>query len=55
MSLLKSFHANLKLRPYVVGFHRYVIENFTSNSLDEMKVHEVEEFDAPSEVGILGN
>lgn len=38
------------LPPLPVGFHHYAIDNFTSNSVDEMKVREVEEFDAPSEV-----
>ncbi|XP_077233989.1 xylulose kinase-2 [Tasmannia lanceolata] len=38
------------LPPLPVGFHRYVIDNFTGNSLDELKEHEVEEFDACSEV-----
>lgn len=32
-----------------VGFHRYVIENF-SDMLDGLKEREVEEFDPPSEV-----
>lgn len=31
------------------------MDNLTGNSLDEMKVHEVEEFDSSSEVSILGN
>lgn len=38
------------LPPLPVGFHRYVIDNFTSGSVDEMKERKVEEFDAPSEV-----
>lgn len=33
------------------GFHRYALGNFTGDSIDELKDHEVEEFDAPSEVG----
>ncbi|XP_047149723.1 xylulose kinase 2 [Vigna umbellata] len=38
--------------PLPVGFHRYVIENF-SDSLDGLKEREVEEFDPPSEVRAL--
>ncbi|XP_020274629.1 xylulose kinase-like [Asparagus officinalis] len=38
------------LPPLPIGIHRYVIENFTGNSVDETKVHKVEEFDAASEV-----
>ncbi|XP_042491307.1 xylulose kinase 2-like [Macadamia integrifolia] len=38
------------LPPLPVGFHRFVLENFTSDSLDGLKEHEVKEFDAPSEV-----
>lgn len=38
------------LPPLPVGFHRYTIDNFTSNSLGELKEHEVQEFDHPSEV-----
>ncbi|PAN22046.1 hypothetical protein PAHAL_3G509300 [Panicum hallii] len=37
------------LPPLPVGFHRYVVKNLTSGSLDEM-VEEVGEFDPPSEV-----
>lgn len=36
---------------YAVGFHRYVLENFTGDSLYGLKEHEVDGFDAPSEVG----
>ncbi|XP_058069587.1 xylulose kinase 2-like [Magnolia sinica] len=38
------------LPPLPVGFHRYVLDNFSSDSLDELKEHEVDDFDAPSEV-----
>nr|DAD41617.1 TPA_asm: hypothetical protein HUJ06_015940 [Nelumbo nucifera] len=38
------------LPPLPVGFHRYVLRNFTSDSLNGLEEHEVEEFDAPSEV-----
>ncbi|KAI9106710.1 hypothetical protein K1719_022238 [Acacia pycnantha] len=38
------------LPPLPVGFHRYVIENFTGDTLDGLTEHEVQEFDAPSEV-----
>ncbi|PKA47482.1 xylulokinase [Apostasia shenzhenica] len=41
------------LPPMPVGFYRYVIDSFSSNSSEEMKEHEVEEFDAPSEVRAL--
>lgn len=40
------------LPPLPVGFHRYVIENF-SDMLDGLKDREVEEFDPPSEVRAL--
>ncbi|KAJ7958858.1 putative Xylulose kinase [Quillaja saponaria] len=39
--------------PLPVGFHRYVLENFTGDTLDGLKEHEVEEFDPPSEVRAL--
>ncbi|XP_031481897.1 xylulose kinase 2 [Nymphaea colorata] len=38
------------LPPLPIGTHRYAIDNFESNSLEECKVHEVENFDAASEV-----
>ncbi|KAF6142163.1 hypothetical protein GIB67_037081 [Kingdonia uniflora] len=38
------------LPPLPVGFHRFVLENFTGDSLDGLKEHEVGEFDGPSEV-----
>ncbi|KAI9106361.1 hypothetical protein K1719_021889 [Acacia pycnantha] len=38
------------LPPLPVGFHRYVLENFTGETLDGLTEHEVQEFDAPSEV-----
>eukprot|EP00268_Persea_americana_P067271 TRINITY_DN9236_c0_g1_i1.p1 TRINITY_DN9236_c0_g1~~TRINITY_DN9236_c0_g1_i1.p1 ORF type:complete len:559 (+),score=119.21 TRINITY_DN9236_c0_g1_i1:343-2019(+) len=38
------------LPPLPVGFHRYVLENFTGDSLYGLKEHEVDGFDAPSEV-----
>ncbi|CAN6344070.1 unnamed protein product [Urochloa humidicola] len=38
------------LPPLPVGFHRYVVKNLTSGSLDEMVEEEVDEFDPPSEV-----
>uniref|UniRef100_A0A5B7AUY8 Xylulose kinase n=1 Tax=Davidia involucrata TaxID=16924 RepID=A0A5B7AUY8_DAVIN len=38
------------LPPLPVGFHRYILENFTGNALDGLTEHEVEEFDPPSEV-----
>lgn len=38
------------LPPLPVGFHRYVLENFTGDSLDGIKEQEVQEFDPPSEV-----
>nr|CAD1828179.1 unnamed protein product [Ananas comosus var. bracteatus] len=38
------------LPPLPVGFHRYILENFSTGSLDNIKEREVEEFDPPSEV-----
>ncbi|PHT84429.1 Xylulose kinase [Capsicum annuum] len=38
------------LPPLPVGFHRYILENFTGDSLDGIKEQEVQEFDPPSEV-----
>ncbi|CAM8998943.1 unnamed protein product [Rhodiola kirilowii] len=38
------------LPPLPVGFHRYVVENFSPGSLEGLKTKEVQEFDAPSEV-----
>ncbi|CAD6266642.1 unnamed protein product [Miscanthus lutarioriparius] len=38
------------LPPLPVGFHRYVLKNFTSGPLDEMVEEEVDKFDPPSEV-----
>lgn len=46
---------NPRFHSCVVGYHRYLIENFTGNLSDEMEVHEVEEFDAPSEVSFPSN
>jgi len=34
----------------IVGFHRYIVKNFTSGPLDEMVEEEVDKFDPPSEV-----
>jgi len=42
--------AHLDAHLYTVGFHRYVVKNLTSGSLDEMVEEEVDEFDPPSEV-----
>lgn len=40
--------------PLPVGFHRYVLENFTGDTLDGSKEREVAAFDAPSEIrGII--
>lgn len=41
------------LPPLPVGFHRYILDNFTGDSMDEVIEHEVEEFDPPSEVRAL--
>ncbi|XP_020087311.1 xylulose kinase [Ananas comosus] len=38
------------LPPLPAGFHRYILENFSTRSLDNIKEREVEEFDPPSEV-----
>ena len=35
---------------YPVGFHHYVLENFTRETLDGVSDREVQEFDPPSEV-----
>ena len=35
---------------YPVGFHRYVLENFTGDTLDGISEREVDKFDPPSEV-----
>lgn len=35
---------------FKVGYRRYVFDRWDEGSLDEMKEHEVEEFDPPSEV-----
>ncbi|KAF3973721.1 hypothetical protein CMV_002869 [Castanea mollissima] len=41
------------LPPLPVGFHRYVLENFSGNTLEGVNEKEVEEFDHPSEVRAL--
>ncbi|XP_075511839.1 xylulose kinase 2-like [Primulina tabacum] len=41
------------LPPLPVGFHRYVLENFSGDSLDGVKEHEVDAFDPTSEVRAL--
>lgn len=41
------------LPPLPVGFHRYILENFTGDSVDGLKELEVEKFDPPSEVRAL--
>ncbi|KAK9983103.1 hypothetical protein SO802_032628 [Lithocarpus litseifolius] len=41
------------LPPLPVGFHRYVLENFSGNTLEGVNEKEVEEFDPPSEVRAL--
>lgn len=38
------------LPPVPVGFHRYIVGDSSSDSLDGLKDHEVENFDSPSEV-----
>lgn len=35
---------------HIVGYHRYVLENFTGDTLDGVKEREVQEFDPASEV-----
>lgn len=37
--------------PLPAACHRFVLGNFTDDSIDELKANEVQEFDAPSEVG----
>ncbi|PSS31526.1 Xylulose kinase [Actinidia chinensis var. chinensis] len=41
------------LPPLPVGFHRYVLENFTGETSDDLSDREVQEFDPPSEVRAL--
>ncbi|KAL2894859.1 Xylulose kinase 2 [Bienertia sinuspersici] len=41
------------LPPLPVGFHRYALKNFTADTVDDVVEHEVNEFDAPSEVRAL--
>ncbi|KAH7567593.1 hypothetical protein ACOSP7_010424 [Xanthoceras sorbifolium] len=41
------------LPPLPVGFHRYILENFTGETLDGLNEVEVKEFDPPSEVRAL--
>ncbi|XP_044474527.1 xylulose kinase 2-like [Mangifera indica] len=41
------------LPPLPVGFHRYILENFTEENLNGFKEVEVKEFEAPSEVRAL--
>lgn len=36
---------------FTAGCHRFVLGNFTDDSIDELKANEVQEFDAPPEVG----
>eukprot|EP00268_Persea_americana_P003752 TRINITY_DN11144_c0_g1_i10.p1 TRINITY_DN11144_c0_g1~~TRINITY_DN11144_c0_g1_i10.p1 ORF type:complete len:562 (-),score=116.97 TRINITY_DN11144_c0_g1_i10:167-1852(-) len=38
------------LPPLPAGCHRFVLGNFTDDSIDELKAHEVHEFDDPPEV-----
>ncbi|GLT65209.1 hypothetical protein SLA2020_376530 [Shorea laevis] len=39
--------------PLPAGFHRYIIENFTGETLEGLNEREVQEFDPPSEVRAL--
>ncbi|KAB1212118.1 Xylulose kinase [Morella rubra] len=41
------------LPPLPVGFHRYVVENFSGDTLEGLNEKEVEEFDPPSEIRAL--
>uniref|UniRef100_A0A5B7ASC5 Xylulose kinase n=1 Tax=Davidia involucrata TaxID=16924 RepID=A0A5B7ASC5_DAVIN len=41
------------LPPLAVGFHRYILENFSGDTLDGVSERAVEEFDPPSEVRAL--
>lgn len=43
-------HTHACLFRFPVGFHRFILENFTGETLDGVKEHEVAEFDAASEV-----
>ena len=40
---------------FSVGFHRYILENFTGDTLDGVVEREVEGFDPPVEVSVLKN
>ncbi|CAK9173899.1 unnamed protein product [Ilex paraguariensis] len=41
------------LPPLPVGFHRYILENFNGDTIDNLSEREVQEFDPPSEVRAL--
>lgn len=38
---------------HLVGFHRYILENFKGDTLEGITEKEVKEFDPPSEVSII--
>ncbi|KAF7846863.1 hypothetical protein BT93_L3645 [Corymbia citriodora subsp. variegata] len=41
------------LPPLPVGFHRYILDNFTGDTLEGLSQREVQEFDSPAEVRAL--
>jgi len=50
-SIFSSVLISIRCPPTcIVGFHRYIVKNFTSGPLDEMVEEEVDKFDPPSEV-----
>lgn len=50
-SYMTSYLLQLLVLP--VGFHHYILENFTGDKLEGLSDREVLEFDPPSEVRIL--
>lgn len=49
--LLNMLNSIIFIFIFTAGCHRFVLGNFTDDSIDELKAHEVQEFDAPPEVG----
>lgn len=51
LAIQYSSHCSFRFSPiHIVGFHRYIVKNLSSGSLDQMVEEEVDEFDPPSEV-----
>ncbi|KAH7554137.1 hypothetical protein ACOSQ2_029147 [Xanthoceras sorbifolium] len=51
--IFKGHITNRNLIVYSVGFHRYILDNFTGETLDGLNEVEVKEFDPPCEVRAL--